>query len=234
MEDKETRYKVDGSDLLNNLEPDKGFYFKYRSKDDTSKKYCYEPIKLGLIWVSGGPDKFMIHVKLQRKQLNGVDSSVREFRYEISEEDYKKFQLNKKGKFRLALLTKASDGLIVTRKETATMRIDMRVRPKVYKELAANAEKCKMTVTEYCRTVCENGKVVAAFSDNEIELMTKISQLSSQLSHYSTAMKNGFFRNMSPQERLHFLGTAESLDEYRKEIRQVITYLHKFVKNRNV
>lgn len=231
MNNEETRYKVNGQALLEALEPEKGFFYKRLNKDKSiSKKYVFEAIEIMDITVSGGPTKFYIHAMI----VGSSEAYLKRDSFEISEEDYKKFQLSKKGMFRLTLLTKASNGLIVIRKETASMRIDMRVRPKVYKELVSKADKCKMTVTEYCRTICEDGKVVAAFSDKDIELMTNISQLSSQLSHYANAMKNGFFRNMSPQERLHFLGTAESLEEYRKEIRQVVTYLHKFVKNKNV
>ena len=106
----------------------------------------------------------------------------------------------------------------------------MRVRASTYEQLSASAKKCNMSVTEYCRKVCEEGKVVAAFTDSEIELMTNIRKLSSHLSHYAAFLKNGIFQEMSKRDRLEYLATGESLQDYRREIKQVVTFLHKFVK----
>lgn len=227
MEEKETRYKCNGKALLNALEPDRGFYYKRINRDrSVSKKYSFEAIQVFDMTVSGGPDKFYLHANIAE---SGATCMQRQS-YEISEEDYKKFQLNKRGKYRLDLLTKASGGLIVRRKETASKRIDMRVRASTYEQLSASAKKCNMSVTEYCRKVCEEGKVVAAFTDSEIELMTNIRQLSSHLSHYAAFLKNGIFQEMSKRDRLEYLATGESLQDYRREIKQVVTFLHKFVK----
>lgn len=227
MEEKETRYKVNGLALLAALDPAKGFFYKRANKVRTgSGKYIYIPIKVFYMTVSGGPEKFYLHAMIAASR----DTCMTRHDFEISENDYKKFQQTKSQWFRLELLTKASNGLIVTKKIVADKHIDIRVTEELYNQLSKEAEKCKIPVSEYCRRHLEGKKPVAAFSEKERDDMNKILQLSSDLVHYKSALENSFFKTLSTDERIRFLGTSDELSRFRMQIQKAVQVINKLAR----
>lgn len=227
MEDNETRYKVNGLVLLEALEPAKGFFYKQTDRfKEASGKYTYTPIKVFDMTISGGPDKFYLHAMIA---VSGdICMSMHDF--EISENDYKKFQQTKSKWFRLELLSKASNGLIVTKKIVANKHIDIRVTEELYKQLSQEAEKCKIPVSEYCRKHLEGKKPVAAFTEKERDDINKILQLSSDLVHYKSALEHSFFRTLSTDERIRFLGTSDELSKFRLQINEAVQVINKLAR----
>jgi len=229
MIEKETRYKVNGLALLSALDSTKGFFYKQANRFRTgSGKYIYTPIKVFDMTVSGGPEKFYLHAMIAASG----DTCMTRHDFEISENDYKKFQQTKSQWFRLELLTKASNGLIVTKKIVADKHIDIRVTAALYKQLSKEAEKCKIPVSEYCRRHLEGKKPVAAFSDEELEKINKILQFSSDLVHYKSALENSFFKTLSTEERIKFLGTSDELSRFRMQINQAVQVINKLARSK--
>jgi len=227
MEEKETRYKVNGLALLEALDSAKGFFYKQTDRfKEVSGKYTYTPIKVFDMTISGGPDKFYLHAMIAASG----DTCLTRHDFEISENDYKKFQQTKSQWFRLELLTKASNGLIVTKKIVASKHIDIRVTEELYEQLSKEAEKCKIPVSEYCRKHLEGKKPVAAFSEKEREDMNKILQLSSDLVHYKSALENSFFKTLSTDERIRFLGTSDELSKFRLQINEAVQVINKLAR----
>lgn len=228
IEEKETRYKAYGLSLISNLEPGKGFFYKRINRSsDESKKYSFESVKVLDMTISGGPERFYLHANI----VEVGSDSIQRYSYEISEDDYKKFQLSKRGRFRLDLLTKASGGLIVRRKQVASKHIDIRVTPALYEELEKEAEKCKMPISEYCRRHLEGKKPVAAFTENELKIMKIISHIGSDMLHYKSALEHSFFKSLSAEERIKFLGTSEELKMYRQQIGLAVKVINKLTRS---
>lgn len=227
MEEKETRYKVNGLALLAALDSTRGFFYKLANRfKEASGKYKYIPVKVFDMTISGGPDKFYLHAMIAASG----DTCMTRHDFDISENDYKKFQQTKSKWFRLELLTKASNGLIVTKKIVANKHIDIRVTEELYKQLSLEAEKCKIPVSEYCRRHLEGKKPVAAFSEKEREDMNKILQLSSDLVHYKSALENSFFKTLSTDERIRFLGTSDELSKFRMKIQEAVQVINKLAR----
>lgn len=224
---KETRYRFDGESLLREVAPDKKFYVRIRQKHEEGEaKFKYIPAKVASVWVSGGPHDFFLHVEKKW----GAISNFMEDRFPISEEDYKLFQ-RKDGTYRLKLLSKASGGNIVIRKNVASKHIDIRVTPELYAKLANDAEKCNMPLSDYCREHLKGKRPRAALDDAERELVNKTERLCSHLSRFSSAMK-GVLKEMSPDERLHYIMFGKSFEEYRKYIDQAVKLLNNFLLDR--
>ncbi len=231
MEQKETRYKVNGSALIEAVEPGKCFFYKrINSVSDESKKYSFEAIQVLDMTISGGPERFYLHANILERGATCLQRQS----YEISEEDYKKFQQRKAHRFRLDLLTKASGGLIVRRKLVASKHIDIRVTPALYEQLEREAEKCKMSISEYCRQHLEGKKPVAAFSEKERNMLENISRFSSDLVHFKSALEHSFFKSMSTEERIRFLGTSEELYRYRKLINMAVNEINKLTRGKQI
>ena len=229
MIENETRYKVNGLALLSALDSTKGFFYKQANRFRTgSGKYIYIPIKVFDMTISGGPEKFYLHAMIAASG----DTYMTRNDFEISENDYKKFQQTKSKWFRLELLTKASNGLIVTKKIVASKHIDIRVTEELYNQLSQEAEKCKIPVSEYCRRHLEGKKPVAAFSEKEREDMNKILQLSSDLVHYKSALENSFFKTLSTDERIRFLGTSDELSKFRMKIQEAVQVINKLARSK--
>lgn len=228
MEQKETRYKYNGLALLAALDSNKGFFYKRTdSLKRSPRKYSFEPIKVFDVTISGGPEKFYLHAMIAASG----DICMKRNDFEISEGDYKKFQQTKSKWFRLELLTKASNGLIVTKKVVANKHVDIRMTQELYDTLSEEAEKCKIPLSEYCRKQLEGKKPVAAFTDNELKMLENISHLSSDLVHYKAALENSFFKSLSTAERLKFLGTSEELSMFRRKINFAVSFINKLSRN---
>lgn len=74
-------------------------------------------------------------------------------KYEITADEYQKFQQYKGDKRRINLLLKASGGSLVVKKNAATVIKGIRMTAELADELTANAAKCNMsfqTIVERC------------------------------------------------------------------------------------
>lgn len=70
MEEKETRYKVNGLALLAALDSTRGFFYKLANRfKEASGKYKYIPVKVFDMTISGGPDKFYLHAMIAASGL---------------------------------------------------------------------------------------------------------------------------------------------------------------------
>ena len=225
---KETRYRYEGETLLKEVAPDKKFCFKLRLKtEDGKKKFTYEEIKIGKVWVSGGPDKFMVHIEITR----GLEKSAREWQYYISEEEYKDFQMSKHDMKRLQLLTKASNGLIVVRKNVAEKFVGIRMTPDLYKELSSKAKTCNMSLSDFCREQLKGSTTHAALTEEEQKLLERLSDWRLDFLNFRNALL-GVLKKIPQEERLGYMINGESAIVWRNQLKRALTFIDNFTNNK--
>ena len=227
-QDNETRYRFEGKDLLKEAASDKRFFLRLKlKKEDGSEVIEYEPTTLGKVWVSGGPDKFYIHAEVKR--LN--DIHVREWRYNISESEYKDFQMNKHSRKRLQLLTKASGGLIVVRKNKASKFVGIRMTEELYEKLSVNAKKCNMSLSDYCREQLAGNKTYAALTDEETKMLDELSKWRLDFLNFRNALI-GVLKRIPQEERLGYMINGESAKTWRDHLKQALLFIDDFLEKR--
>lgn len=227
-QDNETRYRFEGKDLLKEVAPDKRFFLRLKlKKEDGAEEIKYEPTTIGKVWASGGPDKFYLHAEVKR--LN--ETIVREWRYYISESEYKDFQMNKHSRKRLQLLTKASNGLIVIRKNTASKFVGIRMTEELYEKLSVNAKKCNMSLSDYCREQLAGNKTYAALTDEETKMLDELSKLRLDFLNFRNALL-GVLKKIPLEERLHYMIDGESARVWRDHLKQALLFIDDFLEKR--
>lgn len=227
-QDNETRYRFEGKDLLKEVAPDKRFFLRLKlKKEDGSEEIGYEPTTIGKVWASGGPDKFYIHAEV--KMLH--DTRIREWKYNISESEYKDFQMNKHSRKRLQLLTKASNGLIVIRKNTASKFVGIRMTEELYEKLSVNAKKCNMSLSDYCREQLAGNKTYAALTDEETKMLDELSKLRLDFLNFRNALL-GVLKKIPLEERLHYMIDGESARVWRDHLKQALLLIDDFLEKR--
>lgn len=226
MEDKkETIYRFQGSAFLKEIEPEKAFFLHVKTlQKDTPSVDDWKRVSVGDVHVSGGPEKYYIHAEIFR-QDTGVSLQRK---YEISEDDYRYFQIYKGNKRRLDLLTKAAEGHLAIRKIVASKHIDLRVTPEFYEELSEGAKQCKMSLSDYCREHLKGKKPRAKLTDEELSMMMKMIRIHDDILNFRNAL-GGYLKGRLPQERVTMLIEGESLTWWRQYIKKSLICLDKFI-----
>lgn len=222
-ENKETIYKFDGSAFLNEVEPDKKFFIKIIKKED--KRTIYKEVTIGKVWASGGPTKYYIHAELAKveKQPYGRVHS-----FEISEEEYRRFIAYKGDKRRLNLLIKAAAGFLVIKKNPATVIKGIRMTEELAAELTANAAKCNMSFSDYCRTLLQGKTPMVALNQDELSVLEKIVQFRIDVLKFAGAYFN-VLRSIPNQQRPNYLVAGESFEFWRNYLRNGLKCLDRLI-----
>ena len=102
-EKKETIYRFNGDEALQKASPGKAFYLVTEDVASGKSKKVFMPILVLDVHISGGPERFYIHAFICKKTKNAYQG----LKYEITADEYQKFQQYKGDKRRINLLLKA-------------------------------------------------------------------------------------------------------------------------------
>lgn len=223
-ENKETQYQFNGDEALKKSAPDKAFYLVNEEVVDVKTKKQIKQITVGLIHVSGGPARFYIHGFI----YDAFKNVFRMVKYEITEEEYKLFQTYKGDKRRINLFVKASKGEILIKKKFVMRFAGIRMTEELYEELAANAKKCNMTFSDYCRTLLQGKTPTVALTPDEMETMQKIVQFRTDVMKFAGAYSN-VLHGVPYQERPNFIVTGASFEFWREYLKKGLKCLDRLI-----
>lgn len=199
--------------------PDKAFYLMSEEKSASKTKKVFTPISVTGVHVSGGPDKFYIHAFI----LNKISKTWQGLKYEITADEYQKFQKYKGDKRRINLLVNASKHQLVVKKVVASKHIDIRVTPDLYDELSRQAALCKMTISDYCREHLK-GVQPRSISQKEEEFIDNLSELRSDFIGFKNAL-SGFLKRLPAEERVGCLVEGLEARKWRQYLINALVYI---------
>lgn len=223
-EKKETIYRFNGDEALQKASPGKAFYLVTEDVASGKNKKVFTPISVAGVHVSGGPDRFYIHAFIS----NNIRKCWQALRYEITADEYQKFQQYKGDKRRINLLLKASGGSIVVKKNAATVIKGIRMTAELAEELTANAAKCNMSFSDYCRTLLQGKTPTVALTPDEMEVMKNIVQYRTDVMKFAGAYFK-VLRGVPNSERPNYIVAGESFAFWRTYIQKGLKCLDRLI-----
>lgn len=223
-EKKETIYRFNGDEALQKASPGKAFFLVTEDVASGKTKKVFTPISVLDVHISGGPERFYIHAFICNKTKNVYQG----LKYEITADEYQKFQQYKGDKRRINLLLKASGGFLVVRKNAATVIKGIRMTSELAEELTANAAKCNMSFSDYCRTLLQGKTPTVALTPDEMEVMKNIVQYRTDVMKFAGAYFK-VLRNIPNNERPHYIVSGESFGFWRSYIQKGLKCLDRLI-----
>lgn len=223
-EKKETIYRFNGDEALQKASPGKAFFLVTEDVASGKTKKVFTPISVLDVHISGGPERFYIHAFICNKTKNAYQG----LKYEITADEYQKFQQYKGDKRRINLLLKASGGFLVVRKNAATVIKGIRMTSELAEELTANAAKCNMSFSDYCRTLLQGKTPTVALTPDEMEVMKNIVQYRTDVMKFAGAYFK-VLRNIPNNERPHYIVSGESFGFWRLYIQKGLKCLDRLI-----
>lgn len=223
-EKKETIYRFNGDEALQKASPGKAFFLVTEDVASGKTKKVFTPISVLDVHISGGPERFYIHAFICNKTKNAYQG----LKYEITADEYQKFQQYKGDKRRINLLLKASGGFLVVRKNAATVIKGIRMTSELAEELTANAAKCNMSFSDYCRTLLQGKTPTVALTPDEMEVMKNIVQYRTDVMKFAGAYFK-VLRNIPNNERPHYIVSGESFGFWRSYIQKGLKCLDRLI-----
>ena len=216
-EKKETIYRFNGDEALQKASPGKAFYLVTEDVASGKSKKVFMPILVLDVHISGGPERFYIHAFICKKTKNAYQG----LKYEITADEYQKFQQYKGDKRRINLLLKASDGSLVVKKNAATVIKGIRMTAELADELTANAAKCNMSFSDYCRTLLQGKTPTVALMKNIVQYRTDVMKFAGA---YFKVL-----RGVPNSERPNYIVAGESFAFWRTYIQKGLKCLDRLI-----
>lgn len=223
-EKKETIYRFNGDEALQKASPGKAFYLVTEDVASGKSKKVFMPILVLDVHISGGPERFYIHAFICKKTKNAYQG----LKYEITADEYQKFQQYKGDKRRINLLLKASGGSLVVKKNAATVIKGIRMTAELADELTANAAKCNMSFSDYCRTLLQGKTPTVALTPDEMKVMKNIVQYRTDVMKFAGAYFK-VLRGVPNSERPNYIVAGESFAFWRTYIQKGLKCLDSLI-----
>ncbi|MGM9697382.1 MAG: plasmid mobilization protein [Prevotella sp.] len=227
---KEIAGRIQGSELIEKVSPEKGFFIKTRERYISSmdgkehSRFKFEPVKICDIFVDKIADKCKIHFIVHR-----ADGSVNQVDQPISRPRYDLFVGYKLDANRIGLLEKIlhenRTGLCI-RRHAATKLLHVKVTQMLWNELIDNAKKCGQNLSQYCITLLRGKQPRAAFSEEELELLQNLKKARSDVQLMFNAMVAEFSK-IPETERLRAVINDRSFDWWRDHLITALEFFDK-------
>lgn len=111
----------------------------------------------------------------------------------------------------------------------ATERVELRVTPYEKRLLEASAKECGMKPATYLRRLMRGTVPRKAMTREEVEMACRVAVFLDNMQKFDNAAR-GWYRNLSPQERLAFIIGDRRYEEYRREYAEAVRYLYDFTR----
>lgn len=221
FENNDTTTKFQGSLLVEDARPEKGFFIKSRKrcfspKDDKwHTKFSWEPVTVGDLWVDENCGKCQMHFRV--RMADGTRFQVDQ---PISRQRFNLFVGYKLDAHRVDMIEKVlhenKSGLCI-RKWVATELLHMKVTKRLLEELRAGAKKCGQSLSQYCISLLSGKRPRAAFSEEELELLRSLKKSRSDVLLQFNAMV-AEFAHKSDDERFRAVINGRSYDWWREHL----------------
>lgn len=213
---KETIYKISGTEWLSKYEPNKEFLSKVIIPDKTGEdRNWWLPTTVGLIWVSDGPKNHQIHAQIS----NEYESYEKV--YTLTKKQYEKWKAYRGDKRRVYILLHEAKDCLRLRKIVANKHVDIRMTDNLYRELSEGAKTAGKSVSEYCRELLEGKKPRAALTPEEFDAIKDLTKLRTDIQRFKNAL-GGRLGQMTKEERLQYLVEGQTVAWWRKYIKQAL------------
>ena len=146
LENNDTTTKFQGSLLVEEARPEKGFFIKSKERcfslrdDKWHSKFSWEPVVVSDLWADETDGKCQMHFRVRM-----ADGTMFQVDQPISRQRYNLFVSYKLDAHRVDLIEKVLHGNktgLCVRKWIATELLHMKVTKRLLDELRANAKKC--------------------------------------------------------------------------------------------
>ena len=221
FENNDTTTKFQGSQLVEDARPEKGFFIKSKKRcfslrdDKWHSKFSWEPVVVSDLWVDETDGKYQMHFRV--RMADGTRFQVDQ---PISRQRYNLFVGYKLDAHRVDLIEKVLHGNksgLCIRKWIATELLHMKVTKRLLDELRAGAKKCGRSLSQYCISLLSGKRPRAAFSEEELELMRNLKKERADVLLMFNAMIVEF-RHISDEQRLNAVINDKSYDWWREHL----------------
>ena len=221
FENKDTTTKFQGSLLVEETRPEKGFFIKSKKRcfslrdDKWHSKFTWEPVVVSDLWVDETEGKCQMHFRVRM-----ADDTRFQVDQPISRQRYNLFVSYKLDAHRVDLIEKVLHGNqsgLCIRKWIATELLHMKVTKRLLDELRANAKKCGQSLSQYCISLLSGKHPRVAFSEQELELLRNLKKERADVLLMFNAMI-AEFAGLSDAERFRVVINGKSYDWWREHL----------------
>ena len=221
FENNDTTTKFQGSLLVEDARPEKGFFIKSKKRcfslrdDKWHSKFSWEPVVVSDLWVDETDGKCQMHFRVRM-----ADDTRFQADQPISRQRYNLFLSYKLDAHRVDMIEKVLHGNqsgLCIRKWVATELVHMKVTKRLLDELRAGAKKCGQSLSQYCISLLSGRHPRAAFSEEELELLRNLKKERADVLLMFNAMI-AEFAGLSDAERFRVVINGKSSDWWREHL----------------
>ena len=202
LENNDTTTKFQGSLLVEEARPEKGFFIKSKERcfslrdDKWHSKFSWEPVVVSDLWADETDGKCQMHFRVRM-----ADGTMFQVDQPISRQRYNLFVSYKLDAHRVI----------------ATELLHMKVTKRLLDELRAGAKKCGQSLSQYCISLLSGKHPRAAFSEEELELLRNLKKERADVLLMFNAMI-AEFAGLPDAERMRVVINGKSYDWWREHL----------------